>query len=323
MKIGNTLQPGTAAADLVQNDTGNRPMQNVDSIVQLLNIRHEAILCLDERWHVVVFNQGAEKIFGYRREEVLGAPFNQLLCRYFRVREKHRLNALTRIARENRIGFRTDSIICRRKNGERFPTDISVSQGILPGQQLYTLIIRDNTERVRQAEQLAYQAGHDQLTDLPNRALLDERLRAGIARADRFGRKLGVIYLDLDQFKPVNDRYGHETGDRLLQAVARRLGETMRRSDTVSRIGGDEFIICLEQLKQGQDALNAARKIAASLEAPFQVFGRELQVSASIGIAIYPDDARQAETLLRLADQAMYRARAEGGSPALYRSGRD
>ena len=323
MKTGNTLQPGNAAADLLQNDTGSRPLPDVDCIVQLLNIRHEAILCLDERWHVVVFNQGAEKIFGYRREEILGTPFNLLLCRYFRVREKHRLNALTRIARDNRIGFRTDSIVCRRKNGERFPTDISLSQGLLPGQQLYTLIIRDTTDRVRKAEQLAYQAGHDQLTDLPNRALLDERLRAGIARADRFGRKLGVIYMDLDHFKPVNDRYGHETGDRLLQAVARRLGETMRRSDTVSRIGGDEFIICLEQLKHGQDALDAARKIAASLEAPFQVLGHELQVSASIGIAVYPDDARQAETLLRLADQAMYRARAEGRGPALYQSGRD
>jgi diguanylate cyclase (GGDEF)-like protein/PAS domain S-box-containing protein len=326
MKPENTLlsgPPGTAAADLRQADASTDLLRQVDSVVQLLNIRHEAIVCLDERWHVAVFNQGAEKIFGYRREEVLGAPFARLVCRYFQVREKRRLRALTRIARENRIGFKTDSIICQRKNGERFPTDISLSQGVSPGQRLYTLLIHDTTDRVQQAERLAYQAGHDQLTDLPNRALLDERLRAGIARADRFGRKLGVIYMDLDQFKPVNDRYGHETGDRLLQAVARRLGETMRRSDTISRIGGDEFIVCVEQLKQVQDALGAARKIAGSLAAPFQVLGHELQVSASIGIAVYPDDASQAETLLRLADQAMYRARAEGRGPALHQSCRD
>lgn len=297
------------------------PLQQIDTFVHLLNVRHEAIVCLDEHWHVAVFNQGAEKIFGYTREEILGAPFTHLVCRQFRIREKHRLTALTRIARENRIGFRTDSIVCRRKNGERFPTEISLSQGLLPGQRLYTLIVRDTTDHVRQAEQLAYQAGHDQLTDLPNRVLLYERLRAGIARADRFGRKLGVIYMDLDRFKPVNDRYGHETGDRLLQAVARRLGETMRRSDTISRIGGDEFIICLDQIKSAQDALDAAHKIVECLKTPFQILERELQVSASIGIAVYPDDARESETLLRLADQAMYRAKTAGDSTGLYQTG--
>jgi diguanylate cyclase (GGDEF)-like protein len=185
------------------------------------------------------------------------------------------------------------------------------------GQRLYTLLVQDTTDRVQQAEQLVYQAEHDQLTDLPNRALLYERMRAGIARADRYGRKLGVVYLDLDQFKPINDLYGHETGDCLLQAVAHRLRDSMRQSDTISRIGGDEFIICLEQIKNRQDALAATRKIVESLKSPFQILGHQLAVSASIGIAVYPDHGRETETLLRMADQAMYRAKSAGRDPGL------
>ena len=295
-------------------------LRQLDGFLHLLNITHEGVVCVDEQCNVVAVNQGAEKLFGYKREDILGLPVTHLVCNHYRMRKKHRLAALTRIARERRIGFRTDDIICRRRNGARFPTDISLSHALLPGQQLYTLVIRDTTDRVQQAEQLTYQAEHDHLTDLPNRTLLYERLRAGIARADRYGRKLGVVYMDLDQFKPINDLYGHETGDCLLQAVARRLSDTVRQSDTVSRIGGDEFIICLEQINGKQDAIAATRKIVESLEAPFQILGRQLAVSASIGIAIYPDHGHDTETLLRLADQAMYRAKEAGNSPTLYRA---
>jgi diguanylate cyclase (GGDEF)-like protein/PAS domain S-box-containing protein len=304
-------QSDAAAAGLVQ---------QIDSLLHLLNITHEGVVCVDEHCHITIFNQGAEKLFGYKREEVLGLPVTHLVCRNYRFREKHRLAALTRIAREGQLGFRTDTIVCKRKNGERFHTEISLSHGLVPGQRLYTLVVRDTTDRVQQAEQLAYQAEHDHLTDLPNRTLLYERLRAGIARADRYGRKLGVVYMDLDQFKPINDKYGHETGDCLLQAVARRLNDTMRQSDTISRVGGDEFIICLEQIKNEQDAIAATRKIVDSLQSPFQILGRQVAVSASIGIAVYPDHGHETETLLRLADRAMYHAKSQGHSPMLYRS---
>jgi len=323
MKIESNLQPNRLdepSADRQSDAADTQLLQQIDGFVHLLNISHAGIVCIDEQCNVAVFNQGAEKIFGYKREEVLGLPFTHLICRQYRAREKHRLAALIRIARDNRIGFKTDSVICKRKSGERFPTDISLSQGLLPVQRLYTVVVHDATDRVQQAEQLVYQAEHDQLTDLPNRALLYERLRAGIARADRYGRKLGVVFLDLDQFKPVNDRYGHEAGDCLLQAVARRLSDTMRQSDTISRVGGDEFIICLEQIKNQQDALAASRKIVESLKSPFQILGRQLVVSASIGIAVYPDHGQETETLLRRADQAMYRAKTGGRSPELCQS---
>lgn len=293
-------------------------IRQIEHFLQVLNITHEGMICVDEQCNIAVFNTGAEKLFGYKQEELLGQPVTRLICERFRAREKHRLAALTRIARDSQLGFKTDRIICTRKTGERFPTEVSLSQGVLPGHRLYTLVIRDMSERIEQEQQLTHLAEHDRLTDLPNRALLNERLRAGIARADRYGRKLGVVYMDLDNFKPINDRYGHETGDCLLQAVAQRLSDTMRQSDTVSRVGGDEFIICLEHLKTEQDALAATQKIVDSLQQPFQILGQPIAVSASIGIAVYPDHGNESHALLRHADQAMYRAKAEGHSLEMY-----
>jgi diguanylate cyclase (GGDEF)-like protein/PAS domain S-box-containing protein len=295
-------------------------IQQIDSVFHLLNINHAGIICVDEQCNIAVFNQGAEKLFGYRREEVLGKPVTLLICRHYRSKEKHRIAALTRIARDSQLGFKTDNIICKRKNGVRFPTEISLSQGTLPGHPLYTLMVHDMTKRVEREHQLAHLAEHDQLTDLPNRALLNERLQAGIARAHRYGRKLAVVFMDLDNFKPINDHHGHEAGDCLLQAVAARLIDTMRQSDTVSRIGGDEFIVCLEHIKNETDAIAATDKIVDSLRQPFQILGQQIEVSASVGIAVYPDHGDEAGTLLRHADQAMYRAKAEGHNPGVYRA---
>ena len=296
----------------------HRLIQQLDRFLHLLNITHEGVICVDDACNVAVFNQGAEKLFGYKSDEIIGKPVTMLLCRRFRSEEKHRLAALTRIARESHIGFTTEKIVGRRKNGERFPCELSLSQVSLPGHRLYTLLVRDATQRINQERQLAYKAEHDQLTDLPNRTLLYERITTGMARADRNRRKLGVIYLDLDQFKPINDKFGHETGDCLLQAVARRLNDTMRRVDTVSRIGGDEFIICLEHIKNEQDAIAASEKIAEALKPQFSILGQSISVSASIGIAVYPDHGNDANALLRHSDQAMYRAKALGHGPALY-----
>jgi diguanylate cyclase (GGDEF)-like protein/PAS domain S-box-containing protein len=295
-------------------------IRQIDRYIRLLQITNEAIVCADDHCNILVFNQGAEKLFGYPRHEIIGHQLTTLVCKRYRAAEKHRLAALTRIARESKMGFKIDRVLCKRKNGERFPVDVSLSQAEISDHRLYTVIAHDATDRLVYERQLAYQAEHDELTDLPNRNLLNDRLSAGIARADRDHRKLGVVYLDLDKFKPINDLYGHETGDCLLQAVAKRLADTMRQSDTVSRIGGDEFIICLEQIKNEQDAIVAASKISSALKQPFQILGQQIEASASIGIALYPEHGRDAVTLLRHADQAMYSAKATDGSPHLYQS---
>ncbi|HHH42495.1 MAG TPA: sensor domain-containing diguanylate cyclase [Gammaproteobacteria bacterium] len=296
-----------------------RLIRQVDRYIRLLQINNDAIVCADEDCRIVVFNQGAERLFGYPSDEIVGQPLVTLVCPRYQAAEKHRLAALTRIARESRMGFRIDRVLGRRKNSERFPVEVSVSQTEISSHRLYTIIIHDATDRITREQHLTYQAKHDELTDLPNRNLLNERLSAGIARADRDHRKLGVVFLDLDRFKPINDRYGHETGDCLLQAIARRLADTMRQSDTVSRVGGDEFIICLEQIKSEQDAVAAARKIADAMKQPFQILGQNIDASASIGIAVYPEHGRDPVTLLRHADQAMYSAKADRDSLQVYR----
>lgn len=295
-----------------------RLIRQAGRYVRLLHITHEGIICIDEACHIVIFNQGAERMFGYEEKEVAGTNVQNLLCPDFRHQEKHRLSVLRRIARDNHIGFNTENIVCMHRNGECFPTDVSLSQTTLPGQRLYTLVVHNVSERLRAQEQLAHAARHDELTDLPNRTLLNDRLSAGIARAERYQRKLGVVYLDLDDFKPINDHYGHETGDCLLQAVAKRLRDTMRQSDTVSRIGGDEFIVSLEQIKSAEDAIAAANKLNTALRQPFSVLGKQISISASIGIALYPDHGSDPTTLLRHADQAMYTSKSSHQNPHLF-----
>ncbi|TCK17586.1 PAS domain S-box-containing protein/diguanylate cyclase (GGDEF)-like protein [Thiogranum longum] len=296
-----------------------RLIRQAGRYVRLLHITHEAIICIDEDCRILIFNQGAERMFGYDQKEVTGTRVQHLLCPRFRSKEKHRLSVLTRIARDNHIGFNTGNIVCKRKNGDRFPAEVSLSQTTFSGQHLYTLVAHNLSERLRAEEQLAHAARHDELTDLPNRTLLNDRLSAGIARAERYQRKLGVVYLDLDDFKPINDHYGHETGDCLLQAVAKRLRDTMRQSDTVSRIGGDEFIVSLEQIKGAEDALAAAGKLDSALRQPFSVLGKKINISASIGISLYPDHGSDPATLLRCSDEAMYTSKSSHLGPQLFR----
>jgi len=298
--------------------TSSRLVRQIDRYLRLLNITREAILCVDDDCRIVVFNQGAEKLFGYSRQEVLGTPLLELLCRRFRCEARNRLAALTRIAREEHLAFQTDRIVAQHKSGQAIPCDVSVSQSPMLGHSLLTLVVRDSSKRLEREQRLAYRVEHDDLTDLPNRVLLNDRLHAGMARAGRDGKRLAVVYLDLDNFKPVNDHYGHQAGDCLLQAVARRLMDTVRQSDTVSRLGGDEFIICVEQIKTPQDALAAAGKLCNAFRQPFRILGTEILARASIGVAIYPDHGRDAPTLLRKADEAMYAAKATGSGPQLY-----
>lgn len=155
-------------------------------------------------------------------------------------------------------------------------------------------------------------ARHDALTDLPNRGLFSDRLQQELVRARRNDARFALLFLDLDQFKPINDNFGHAVGDRLLQLVARRLQETIRESDTVGRIGGDEFVVLVSELKESGDALGLAEKILNALCRPFVIEGRVVAISCSLGVAVYPDDGEDEITLTKSADDAMYRAKELG-----------
>lgn len=178
--------------------------------------------------------------------------------------------------------------------------------------QLGTLIdISDFKEREAELSELAL---HDALTRLPNRTSFEERLNAALTRCDRVGRRCAVLFADLDDFKAVNDAYGHDFGDRVLSSVAERLNRHVRSSDTVARLGGDEFVILIDELFSDEAALDAARKILRSLDEPFTVGNRSISVSASIGIATYPRCGASASELLAVADREMYAVKRNGGS---------
>jgi len=176
------------------------------------------------------------------------------------------------------------------------------------------MLSRIEAEQLRKEseQQMTYMALHDALTGLPNRTLLSDRLNVAVAQASRNSHKIAVMMLDLDRFKNVNDSLGHSIGDELLKAVAQRLGDILRRSDTVARMGGDEFIILLPQVNQTEYAARVARKLLNSFKKPFVVEGHELRMTTSIGVALYPEAGEDAESLLRHADTAMYRAKERG-----------
>jgi diguanylate cyclase (GGDEF)-like protein len=169
-----------------------------------------------------------------------------------------------------------------------------------------TQLIRSNEERLR------HMAEHDALTNLPNRTLLNDRLQMALERSSRFGSVLAVMMIDLDRFKEVNDSLGHMAGDQLLCWVAERLLSLVRKTDTVARIGGDEFIVLLQDLHRREEAEPVASKIVAALSAPFEPGNRQVSISVSIGVCTYPEEGVHADDLLQNADVAMYRAKSRG-----------
>ncbi len=170
----------------------------------------------------------------------------------------------------------------------------------------------ENAERKQAEEQIRYMAHYDALTDLPNRVLLQDRIKQAIAQAHRHKNQLAILFIDLDYFKHINDSLGHHVGDSLLQLVARRLQECLREGDSVARLGGDEFVISLLLLNDSDDAALVAQKILDALDQPFIVANHELHIGGSIGIGLYPDDGGDVESLMRAADVAMYYAKEKG-----------
>jgi len=204
----------------------------------------------------------------------------------------------------------------RRRNGEIYPEWLSISAVRNRAGKLenYLAIFSDITLRKREQQELYDLATHDALTGLPNRFLFSERFRHAMVRAKRASHLVGLLYLDLDRFKPVNDLLGHKCGDMLLQAVAKRLKRSVREEDMIARLGGDEFAVILEHLSRPRDAAATARKILHALARPVLLQGHQARITASIGISVYPIDGDDVETLIKRADGAMYRAKTGHGN---------
>ncbi|MGB5064412.1 MAG: EAL domain-containing protein [Candidatus Competibacter sp.] len=269
----------------------------------------EGIIITDAHGKVVEVNHAFTKILGYTREEVIG--YNPKLWKSGRHEANFYRDLWQSLAE---TGQWRGEIWNRRKDGSAFPEWLNISavtddNGCLTH---YVGVFSDISGIKHSQEQLHHLAHHDALTDLPNRLLLNERLKQAIKRAERHATHLAVFFFDLDYFKHINDSLGHPAGDRLLKGVAERLSGSLRREDTVARIGGDEFVLLLEDVGEPDKAAVAAQKLMVSLSAPFYLEDRQIAISASVGIALYPQDGTDPATLLRNADAAMYRAKEEG-----------
>lgn len=188
---------------------------------------------------------------------------------------------------------------------------LSVRQRVLDSRAARPGRTRIAIQDISEREHLAFLAQHDVVTGLPNRSLFQDRLRQGLARGCRESRRIAVMFLDLDRFKEVNDTFGHDVGDVLLKEVGARLTQCLRKVDTVARLGGDEFTVIIEGFKERAQVTRVAQKILGTLCEPFDVNGKRISISGSIGIALHPDDALTEQDLLRRADEAMYRAKQE------------
>ncbi len=202
------------------------------------------------------------------------------------------------------------------KDGSTVWTDVTTTSMFNANGQFIGLlgIARDISDRKRAEARIQYLAQHDPLTGLPNRDLFSDRLGQALALARRNNGMLALMFLDLDRFKPVNDQYGHSMGDLLLQEVARRIEACLRKADTVARIGGDEFVVLLHHIEAQHNANTVAEKIREVLEEPFKIEQRTIKVSASIGIAIFPNDGTSELELSKRADEAMYVAKRNGSN---------
>lgn len=272
----------------------------------------DGIIMIDELGEIQGFNPAAEEIFGYSQEEALNNNLKMLMPEPDRSRHDAYIKRYLKTGQAKILGVRGREVVASRKNGEEFPMEMSVSEMVLGGQRYFIGITRDITDRKRAEKKIAHLAHYDYLTDLPNRALFVDVLDHSIALAKRNKRKVAVLFLDLDGFKEVNDRMGHDVGDLLLKDVAERFRKTIRASDSVARVGGDEFVFVLDNIESEKNAALVARKVLVALEKPFILKEEPFRVGGSIGISIYPEGAVDPEKLIRQADEAMYLAKQSG-----------
>ena len=282
---------------------------------QLQAIIHNAmdgIITIDETGAILGFNPAAEHIFGYTQQEILGRNVNLLMPEPERSAHDGFIQRYIQTGETKVMGVSGREVVAVRKNGKPFPMEVSISEMVLGGSRYFVGIVRDITERKLAEQKIAHLAHYDYLTDLPNRALFLSTLEHSIRLARRNNFKVSVLFLDLDGFKQINDTLGHDAGDLLLREVSKRLRHIIRESDTVARVGGDEFTFVLNNTESNEGVALVADKIVAALSEPFDLKDRQCHIGGSIGISIFPDDAGDLGQLVSQADEAMYLAKQSG-----------
>jgi diguanylate cyclase (GGDEF)-like protein/PAS domain S-box-containing protein len=281
-------------------------------LANVLGTVRDAIITIDQKGNVQSINAAGERMFGYPKNQVLGQNVKMLMPSHYAEHHDHQLHAY--VTQGNALSLESSrELEGQHANGAVFPIELTVTEMKEGNQRLFTGVIRDITERKKAQDKIQYMAHHDALTKLPNRNLYIERVERAIVRAERSGKPLAILFVDLDKFKPINDELGHEAGDAVLKAVAERMLTCVRLSDTVARFGGDEFVAILENLDHANSAAVVAEKVISRLREPIPVSdGKQASVGASIGISIFPEDGKTLDELAHAADQAMYAVKESG-----------
>lgn len=279
----------------------------------------DGLVTMDALGRIQSANVAACRIFGYAAGELASTPVSDLILTDAdgdaAPPRPVSIPSLLGASTSELLGSSTIEALGRRKDGSTFPLEFSISSVPLSGQRLFVGVMRDITTRKEAEEDLSRLAQHDSLTGLLNRAMFMNRLDAALVRARRSGRAMAIMFIDLDGFKRINDTAGHEAGDAVLVQTAQRLSATVRKSDTVARLAGDEFTVIVEDLEHGAaDARAIAEKIVGAMRAPFVVGGQHQVVTISLGVLACEggDNTPPAAELLNQADQAMYRAKKSG-----------
>jgi len=295
----------------IQSTTQRRTAYLIERNAKVFGVSNDGIMITDADNNIVEVNPAFTKLTGYTHDEVLGKNPRLLASGN---ESKEVFEEMWGSLIEH--GHWEGELWNRRKDGVAYLEKLFIytlkdAQGNVVNR---VGIFSDITRHKAEMNTASHHAQHDFLTNLPNRMLFRDRFNQQFAQAKRYPKKFAVMYIDLDKFKPVNDTLGHQVGDQLLMAVADRLKSQVRETDTVSRFGGDEFAILITEVMTKRDVTNMAEKILAALNQPFILGSHTVNISASLGIAIYPDDGNEMESLLSKADGAMYEAKHQGSN---------
>jgi diguanylate cyclase (GGDEF)-like protein/PAS domain S-box-containing protein len=279
-----------------------------------LNSIGDAVVCTDILGNITFLNFVAEKMTGWSWQEAAGRPMAEVFKIQDAISHETTPNPMTVAMGLDRTVHLPSNCILVRRDGFETPIEDSVApihnrEGKATGA---VIVFRDVSTARAMAAQMTHSAQHDFLTGLPNRMLLNDRVSQAIVLAPRHSKKVAVLFLDLDGFKHINDSLGHPTGDKLLQSIAKRLVSCVRSSDTVSRQGGDEFVVLLSEMEQSEDAAISALRILQAVAEAHTIENHDLHVTTSIGVSVFPEDGKDAETLIKNADTAMYQAKENG-----------
>lgn len=286
----------------------NKSDLNFAQLKQFVSILHEAIIVIDQQQHICLFNADAENLFGYSESEIVNQPIDKIIPPEFRSQYTTLAQQLMQARQQKKMLGKRHKVWGMRKDNTQFPVKISFSQLAINNNTLVIAVVHDETTEDQHQKRIRYSAEHDLLTGLCNRTFLIEALDALLSK-NKQNLHLAIFFIDLNQFKPINENYGHIVGDKLLSIAAKRISTNMRVNDIICRFGGDEFVLLVPHYLTKKQLENIAYKIINALNAKINIESKNLYISASIGIARYPENGKTTKELLDAADFAMYKAK--------------